>query len=136
MLQAALQPAGLLSAMMLWSKSALLSAAILAAAGLYQLSPLKRVCLAQCRSPVQFLARHWRPGRSGAFMIGFRHGAFCVGCCWTLMALLFVGGVMNLVWIALLTLLVLTEKLAPAGEAIGKATGVVLLVWAGATLLA
>ncbi|OGA59946.1 MAG: metal-binding protein [Betaproteobacteria bacterium RIFCSPLOWO2_12_FULL_65_14] len=135
-LQAALQPAGLLSAMMLWSKSALLSAAILAAAGLYQLSPLKRVCLAQCRSPVQFLARHWRPGRSGAFMIGFRHGAFCIGCCWTLMALLFVGGVMNLVWIALLTLLVLTEKLAPAGEAIGKATGVVLLVWAGATLLA
>jgi predicted metal-binding membrane protein len=134
-LQRALQPAGLISAMMLWSKSATLSATVLAAAGLYQLSPLKRACLAQCRGPVQFLTRHWRPGRIGAFLMGLRHGAYCLGCCGMLMALLFVGGVMNLVWIALLTALVLAEKLAPAGDAIGKATGAVLLLWAGATLL-
>jgi predicted metal-binding membrane protein len=134
-MQKALQPAGLLSGMMLWSKSAVLSAAVLAAAGLYQLSPLKRACLAKCRDPVRYLTEHWRPGRRGSFVLGLRHGAYCVGCCWMLMALLFVGGVMNLVWIAVLTVLVLVEKLTPAGKAIGQGVGVLLVSWAAATLL-
>ena len=134
-LQEALQNAGHLSAMMLWSKSAALSAGVLAAAGAYQLSPLKQACLAHCRSPVQFLTRYWRPGRGGAFLIGVRHGAYCVGCCWLLMALLFVGGVMNLLWIAALTGVVLVEKLSPVGDRIGKILGVVLIAWAVATLM-
>lgn len=133
--QKALQPAGVLSEMMLWSKSAALSATILAAAGLYQFSNLKHACLAQCRSPVLFLTRHWRPGRFGSLVLGARHGAYCLGCCWSLMALLFVGGVMNLAWIAALTVLVLVEKLARAGATIGKLSGVLLIVWAAATLL-
>lgn len=134
-LQRLLEPAGLISSMMLWSRSALLSAGVLAAAGLYQLSPLKQACLSQCRGPVQFLTRYWRPGRAGAFIMGMRHGAFCLGCCWLLMLLLFVGGVMNIAWIAALTLLVIVEKLVPAGRAVGKLAGVVLLAWAAATLL-
>lgn len=133
--QELLQPAGLISGMMLWSKSAALSAAVLAAAGLYQLSPLKHACLRQCRAPTQFLVRHWRPGRRGAVRLGVLHGAYCVGCCWLLMALLFVGGVMNLVWIAALTALVLVEKLAPSGAAVARGAGVVLLLWAAATLM-
>jgi predicted metal-binding membrane protein len=134
-LEQLLQPSGLASASMLWSKSALLSAALLAAAGLYQLSPLKAACLRHCRGPVEFLTRHWRPGRLGAFAMGLRHGAWCVGCCWLLMALLFVGGVMNLAWIAALTILVLVEKLAPAGALVSRIAGVVLLAWAVATVI-
>ena len=134
-LQEALVDAGHLSGMMLWSKSAALSAAVLAAAGAYQLSPLKQACLAQCRSPVQFLTRYWRPGRTGAFLMGVRHGAYCVGCCWLLMALLLVGGIMNLLWIGALTAIVLVEKLSPAGDRVGKVLGLVLLAWATATLL-
>lgn len=133
-LQEALQPAGLLSEMMLWSRSAWFSA-VLAATGLYQFSPLKRACLAQCRSPVGFLTRYWRPGTLGSFALGLRHGAYCVGCCWMLMALLFVGGVMNLIWIAALTLIVLLEKLTPAGARVGNWLGSVLIAWAIATLL-
>ncbi|MGE8318384.1 MAG: DUF2182 domain-containing protein [Comamonas sp.] len=134
-LQKMLEPTGLISAMMLWSRSAALSAAVLAAAGLYQFSGLKRACLTQCRSPVHFLTRYARPGIGAGFMLGMRHGAFCVGCCWLLMALLFVGGIMNLAWIAALMLLVLVEKLMPAGAAFGKVSGALLLVWAVATLL-
>ena len=126
---------GFLSSTMLWSSSAVFSAAVLALAGLYQLSPFKSACLASCRGPAEFLAHHWRPGRIGAFMIGGRHGAYCVGCCWMLMALLFVGGVMNLVWIAALAILVLVEKLAPAGAVVSRASGFVLLAWAVATLV-
>jgi predicted metal-binding membrane protein len=84
--------------------------------------------------PVEFLSRHWRPGASGAFRMGVEHGLYCVGCCWMLMALLFVGGLMNLVWIALLSLFVLAEKLLPAGAAIGRIAGVLLVVWGIATL--
>ncbi|KVT82173.1 metal-binding protein [Burkholderia ubonensis] len=135
-LQKVLQPTGLISTMMLWSKSALLSAIVLAAAGIYQLSPFKRACLTQCRSPVQFLTTHWRPGAAGSFRLGLHHGLYCVGCCWLLMALLFVGGVMNLVWIAALSLVVFVEKNLPGGELIGRALGIVLIAWAGATLLA
>jgi predicted metal-binding membrane protein len=130
-LQQALQSLGWLSGMMLWSRSAWLSAAVLGLAGLYQLTAAKRACLTRCRSPVGFLTRH---GRGASFMLGLRHGAYCVGCCGLLMALLFVGGVMNLVWIAVLTAVVLVEKLLPAGTAFGRALGGLLLLWAVATL--
>ncbi|AOK07697.1 DUF2182 domain-containing protein [Burkholderia sp. AU28942] len=134
-MQMLLQPAGLISGMMLWSKSAALSAFVLALAGVYQFSPLKRACLRQCRSPVRFLTMYARPGAAGSFVLGVRHGAYCVGCCWLLMALLFVGGVMNVVWIVALSLIVLVEKVLPGGEQVGRALGSVLIVWAIATLL-
>ena len=130
-----IQRVGFLSTTMLWSSSAVFSAAVLALAGVYQLSPLKSACLTQCRGPVEFLTRHWRAGRGGAFRIGVLHGAYCVGCCWMLMALLFVGGVMNLAWIAALAILVLVEKLAPAGPFVSRASGLVLIAWAAATLV-
>ncbi|MDQ0139717.1 DUF2182 domain-containing protein [Cupriavidus necator] len=134
-LQFALQPAGLISAMMLWSKSALLSALVLLAAGVYQFSQLKRTCLAQCRAPAEFLVAHWRPGVAGTLLLGMRHGAYCVGCCWMLMTLLFVGGVMNVVWIAALSLVVFVEKVLPGGDLVGRVLGAMLIVWAGATLV-
>jgi predicted metal-binding membrane protein len=103
--------------------------AVLLAAGLYQLSPLKFACVRQCRSPAEFLNRHWRPGWNGAVRLGLRHGAYCLGCCWMLMALLFVGGVMNLLWIVGLTLIVAIEKLAPRGPLIGRAAGLAITAW-------
>ena len=111
------------------STSVFLSAGILIAAGLYQLTPLKRACLRHCRSPLAFISTHWRPGVLGALKMGIVHGAFCVGCCWFLMGLLFVGGVMNLYWIAGIALFVLIEKIVPAGHWLDYATGGVLLVW-------
>ncbi|HEV7441444.1 MAG TPA: DUF2182 domain-containing protein [Steroidobacteraceae bacterium] len=132
----ALERAGLVSTMMMGSRSRWLSAAVLITAGLYQLSPLKNVCLAQCRAPASFLARHWRPHASGALRLGARHGVYCVGCCWMLMTLLFVGGVMNLVWIAALTTMVLIERILPRGQWIGRSAGVVLAGWGVATLVA
>jgi len=134
-LQLVLVEAGLISRMVLWSKSALLSASVLILAGLYQLSPLKRVCLARCRGPVEFLTRNFRPGRYGAFVMGLKHGMWCVGCCWSLMLLLFVGGVMNIVWIVLLALFVLVEKLFPNGETVGKVGAVILIAWGAITLM-
>lgn len=125
---------GLLSPTMMGSESRWLSAGVLIAAGLYQVSPLKYLCLAQCRAPSDFLMRHWKPGAAGALRLGVLHGAYCVGCCWVLMALLFVGGVMNLVWIALLAILVLVEKVAPRGEWVGRAIGVALVCWGVATI--
>jgi predicted metal-binding membrane protein len=103
--------------------------AVLIAAGLYQLSPLKSACVTQCRSPAAFLSRHWRPGWTGAVRLGLLHGAYCLGCCWMLMALLFVGGVMNLLWVVGLTLIVAIEKLAPRGPLIGRAAGMALIAW-------
>jgi predicted metal-binding membrane protein len=126
---------GAVSAPAMGSRSRWLSGAILIAAGLYQLSPLKSACLAHCRAPAAFLSRHWRPGTRGALRLGAMHGAFCVGCCWLLMALLFVGGVMNLVWIAVLALLVLIEKILPPGRRIGLGAGAVLIAWGIVTLL-
>ena len=124
----------LLSAATLGSESRWLSGVVLVAAGVYQLSPLQHVCLDHCRSPAEFLSRNWRPGRGGALRLGARHGVFCLGCCWLLMTLLFVGGVMNLVWIAALTLLVMAEKIVPGGVWLGRAVGVVLVAWGFATL--
>jgi predicted metal-binding membrane protein len=109
--------------------------AVLVAAGLYQLSPLKAACIGLCRSPAQFISRHWRPGWDGALRLGLRHGIYCLGCCWMLMALLFVGGVMNLLWVVGLTLIVTVEKLGPRGPLVGKAAGVALAAW-GFTKLA
>jgi predicted metal-binding membrane protein len=133
-LQQALGPAGVLSPMFLWSRSAWFSAALLFFAGIYQLSPLKDACLAQCRSPAEFLMRHWRGGAWGGLALGLRHGAFCVGCCWLLFALLFVFGVMNVAWIAALSALVLAEKLS-RGPFLARATATVLIVWAAATVM-
>ena len=109
---------------------------LLILAGLYQLSPLKGACLRQCRSPAQFISRHWTPGVSGALRLGMLHGAYCVGCCWILMALLFVGGVMNFVWIAALTALVGIEKLAPGGRIFGLVAGAALIAWGAARIAA
>ena len=131
----ALERAGLVSAMMMGSQSRWLSGAVLIAAGLYQLSPLKNVCLAHCRAPASFLSRHWRPHALGALRLGAMHGAYCVGCCWMLMALLFVGGVMNLIWIAALAILVLIEKALPPGQWVGRGAGVALIGWGVATLV-
>jgi predicted metal-binding membrane protein len=133
-LHEALERAGLEAAMGMGSKSRWLSAGVLLAAGAYQLSPLHNACLARCRSPAEFLARHWRPGFAGAVRLGALHGAVCVGCCWLLMGLLFVGGVMNIAWIAGLTVLVAAEKLLPAGAWVSRAVGVLLLVWGVAAL--
>jgi predicted metal-binding membrane protein len=130
-----LDQSGLVSAGTMGSQSRWLSAGVLIAAGVYQLSPLKNVCLAHCRAPSQFLSQHWRPGAAGAFRLGVLHGAYCVGCCWMLMALLFVGGVMNLIWIAALAVLVLAEKAAPAGQWLSRGAGMALVVWGVATLL-
>lgn len=111
--QAALVSAGVVDDAALAFGNRWIAAALLTVAALYQLSPLKRLCLSHCQSPVGFLTRHWQPGIDGALAMGLRHGAYCVGCCWPLMLLLFVGGVMNLAWIALLTAVVLAEKYAP-----------------------
>jgi len=110
------------------------AAGLLIAAGLYQMSPFKAACLSHCRSPASFLSRHYRPGSVGAFRLGVLHGAYCVGCCWLLMTLLFVGGVMNLIWIVGLSLLVAAEKLLPWGSWISKIAGIAMIAW-GAVLL-
>lgn len=97
--------------------------ALLVLAGIYQLTPFKRACLGACRSPAAFIARHWRRGKNGGFLLGAAHGLYCLGCCWALMLLLFVGGVMNLWWIAALTVFVLLEKIAPLGAQGGRLSG-------------
>ena len=119
----------LLSSMMGESASAYLGGGLLIAAGLFQLSPLKYVCLKHCRSPLSFLTNDWREGSWGAFNMGLRHGAFCLGCCWILMGLLFVLGIMNLIWIAALAAFVLLEKVAPAGQYVGMTAGILLIIW-------
>lgn len=112
-----------------------LGGAILLAAGLYQWLPVKQACLTRCRSPVTFILRHWRSGPAGAFRIGLDHGVYCLGCCWALMGLLFVFGVMNYLWIAALGALVLGEKLVPLGSWLGRLAGVAM-IGRGALLLA
>lgn len=126
--QWALERGELLSAMMM-PTSRFLGSGLLIAAGLWQLTPLKTVCLHHCRSPINFLSTHWRPGVGGAFRMGIEHGVVCLGCCWFLMALLFYGGVMNLAWIVGLALFVLIEKVMPAGIAVGRVTGLLLIAW-------
>lgn len=127
-----LRQTGLVNDMMV-SSSAALSASLLLAAGAYQLSPWKESCLHHCQTPFAFVMQHWRRGSGGALAMGLHHGAYCLGCCWLIMTLLFVGGVMNLLWIALLALIVLVEKILP-GIWLARALGTVLLA-AGIWLL-
>jgi predicted metal-binding membrane protein len=102
--------------------------AILVAAGIYQLTPFKSACLAHCRSPLGFLMGHWRDGVQGAFRMGMSHGTYCLGCCWALMAVLFAVGVMNLICVAALMVLVLVEKIGPAGVLVARVAGVMMIV--------
>jgi len=132
--QWALDRAALLSPMMVTTSPAL-GALLLAAAGAYQLTPYKDRCLEHCRASAHFLSRHWRPGAGGALRMGFVHGAWGLGCCWALMGLLFLGGVMNLLWIAAITGFVLAEKAAPFGGRGGRLAGYLMMI-AAAVLFA
>jgi predicted metal-binding membrane protein len=122
-----LEWAALLSPMMV-SSSPALGGALLVGAGIYQLTPFKDACLEHCRSPAHFIAAHWRPGALGAMRMGIEHGAYCLGCCWVLMGLLFFGGVMNLLWIATITLFVLLEKVVPHGAGGGRWAGIGMIL--------
>jgi predicted metal-binding membrane protein len=122
-----LHAAAVLSPMMA-STSSILGGVLLVAAGVFQFTPLKRACLVRCRSPLNFLMSDWREGQWGTFVIGLKHGAYCVGCCWMLMTLLFVAGVMNLFWVEAIAVFVLVEKVAPRGDLIGRFAGAALIV--------
>ncbi len=111
-----------------------LGGALLLIAGVYQWTPLKNACLGQCRTPIGFLLSEWRDGNSGAVVMGIRHGTSCLGCCWFLMVLMLVGGVMNLVWMAGVATYILAEKVVPAGHWFARAVGLLLVGW-GAVLL-
>jgi predicted metal-binding membrane protein len=121
-----LERLALLSPMDMTTTSARLGGLLFLAAGLYQLTPLKQACLLVCRSPFDFVINHWRDGAVGALRMGVSHGLYCLGCCWILMALLFVGGVMNLLWVAVLAAVVLIEKLFPLGVWMARISGVLL----------
>ncbi len=133
-LQWGLEATALLSPM-LTSASVMLSAGLLIAAGIYQLTPLKQACLKHCRSPLQFVLTGWRSGPGGAFRMGIEHGAYCVGCCWFLMGLLFFGGVMNVYWIGGIAIFVLLEKTIPVGHWMSRVVGVALMIWGGVIFL-
>ena len=128
-----LHEAALLSSMLVGT-SPILGGLLLVTAGLFQWTPLKNACLRHCRSPLGFLMTDWREGRMGALIMGLRHGSYCTGCCWLLMALLFVAGVMNLLWVATITVFVLVEKAVPRGDLVGRMAGGVLVI-AGLALL-
>jgi predicted metal-binding membrane protein len=123
-----LHAVSLLSPMMA-STSPVFGGVLLLAAGIYQWTPLKHVCLSKCRSPLGFVLNEWREGRWRALLMGLKHGVYCTGCCWSLMALLLVAGVMNLLWVAAIAGFVLLEKVAPAGDRLGRVAGVVLVGW-------
>lgn len=129
-----LHVAGLLSSMM-GSTTPMIGGVVLLFAGAFQWTPLKDACLSHCRSPLAFLTAHWSDGRGGALMMGLHHGVYCLGCCWLLMALLFVLGIMNLPWIAALTVFVLLEKVLPRGRLVSRFSGIVFAAW-GMALLA
>jgi predicted metal-binding membrane protein len=133
LVQWGLHRAALLSPMMV-STSPLLGGVLLLAGGVFQWTPLKAACLKHCRSPLGFMMTEWRDGRQGAFTMGLRHGMYCTGCCGVLMVLLFVAGVMHLLWVATLTLFVLVEKVVPHGALVGRVAGGVLVL-AGLVLL-
>jgi predicted metal-binding membrane protein len=129
-----LHSAALISPMMV-STSSVLGGLILIGAGIFQFTPLKEACLRRCRSPLGYFLTEWREGPRGALIMGLRHGGFCVVCCWLLMALLFVAGVMNLLWIAAIAVYILIEKVVPRGRLVSRAIGVLVIVW-GVWLLA
>jgi predicted metal-binding membrane protein len=134
--QALLVRAGFVSEMALSLGDRMIAAALLLAAAAYELTAAKRLCLDKCQSPMLFIVRHWKPGAGGAVRLGLVHGAFCVGCCWALMLLLFVGGVMNLAWVALLGIVVLGEKFAPPAWRAERFVAAALAVGAAAVALA
>ena len=107
----------------------LVNGLILVAAGVYQFTPLKRACLVQCQSPLDFLLTRWRNGKGGALLMGLSHGGYCLGCCWVLMALLFVGGVMNLTWVAVIAGFVLAERVLTRGQLVSRLAGALLIGW-------
>lgn len=129
LLQGWLQARALLSPD-LAAASPLVGASVLLVAGAYQFTPWKRACLEHCRSPQDFLVLHWRQGPGGALAMGVHHGAFCVGCCWALMTVLFVVGIMNIAWVALLAAIVLVEKAIARGPWMSRASGAILVAWA------
>jgi predicted metal-binding membrane protein len=133
-LQWLLQETGLISGM-LRSKAPVFSAILLIVAGAWQFTPWKYACLKHCRGPVEFLSQNRRPGNSGALIMGAHHGVFCLGCCWFLMVILFVGGVMNLLWISGLAIYVWIEKVLPAGEMASRIMGGLLIAWGIGILL-
>ena len=133
-LQWGLHAAALLSPLMV-SSSPTLGGVILVAAGICQWTALKSRCLQHCRSPLGFFMTEWREGQRGALLMGLQHGSYCVGCCWLLMAVLFVTGAMNLLWITAITMLVLVEKVVPRGPLVGRVAGLGLVFW-GVSLLA
>jgi predicted metal-binding membrane protein len=134
--QAALVEAGALSAATLALGNGWLVAALLLLAAGWQLTAAKQACLDNCRSPIQFVMRHWKPGPAGAVRLGLRHGLYCLGCCWSLMLLLFVGGVMNLAWVALLAAVVFAEKLGPPRWRLDRWLAAALAAGAVAALVA
>ena len=123
-----LHSAALLSPMMV-TTSPILGGVLLMAAGVFQWTPLKYVCLPHCRSPLGFILTDWRDGRSGALIMGVKNDRYCLGCCRFIMALLFVTGVMNLLWVAVIAAFVLIEKVAPAGEWVSRVAGLLLIGW-------
>jgi predicted metal-binding membrane protein len=125
-----LHASGLLDPMM-HSRSYLMSGVVLMVAGLYQWTPLKDACLTSCRSPLAFLMTEWREGTAGGLVMGIRHGSYCVGCCWSLMLVLFAVGVMNMLWVLLITGFVVIEKVLPAPGPLRLLSGLVLLCWGG-----
>ena len=125
LLQWLLDRSALLSPTMV-TTNGLIAGAVLIAAGVYQFTPLKQACLRSCRSPLEFISGYWN---SGPFRIGLRHGMYCVGCCWMVMLLLFVGGIMNLMWVAVIAAFVVAEKMAPRGPWLGYGVGAVLTAW-------
>lgn len=122
-----LEHLALVSTMMV-SSSSYLGATLLICAGIYQLTPLKDVCLKHCQSPTQFISSHYKKGSFGAFQLGIKHGAYCLGCCWVLMGLLFIGGVMNMIWILAISLFVLFEKLLPVQIKTVRVTGILMIL--------
>lgn len=126
-LQVGLERAGAVTPMMGKLRSVTAGGVTLVAVGLFQLTPLKRACLTRCRSPLMFLMTRWRDGRHGPFLMGLDHGLFCLGCCWALMVAMFVAGVMNLAWMAALTVLMTVEKVVRGGERLARAAGVALV---------
>lgn len=132
-LQWTLDGVALLSPLMVTTSLAL-GALLLIGAGAWQFTPLKQTCLRNCRSPAEFLTRHWRDAHVGAFRMGIAHGAYCLGCCWMLMLLLFYGGVMNIYWIAGLATLVLIEKAIPVGQWVSSLVGAALIGWGSGLL--
>ena len=127
-LQWGLQQADVLSGTVMVIKSQTVAGCLMVLVGIYQFTSIKNACLSRCRAPAQFIAQHHRPGSAGALRLGMHHGVYCLGCCWALMALLFVGGVMNLYWIAGLTLYILLEKVLPQGRYIARLAGVCFIV--------